>query len=99
MDCGVGIWCVWEPGSETISPGAGNEGSLSWRFISTADRRRPVCGDCRWREREPLDVPTSQSTLVRRFSAMIQQSREQRIIHTSAGLVLQTCIHGGSSLK
>ena len=46
--------------AETISPGAGKAGSLSWRFMRTVERRRAVlCGERveRWRVIEPTELP------------------------------------------
>lgn len=42
--------------SETISPGAGTFGSLTWRFIRTVDRRLLELGDWRDRAAELLEI-------------------------------------------
>lgn len=54
---GCGLAVRRPEGSLTISPGEGTEGSLSWRFMSTVERRRPVFGECWFREMELLDDP------------------------------------------
>jgi len=50
MDCGLEVLFSW-----TISPAGGRLGSLSCKFIRTVERLRPVCGDCRLRERELVE--------------------------------------------
>ena len=43
--------------SGIISPGAGIDGSLSCRFMSTAERRRPVCGEDLFLDIELFEEP------------------------------------------
>jgi hypothetical protein len=46
--------------SFTISPGGGNVGSLSWRFMSTVERLLPAWEDCRFLVTEVLEEPGTQ---------------------------------------
>lgn len=53
-----GLRCVGAEASWTISPGAGIEGSLSWRLSRTLDRRRLVDTEVRaWRASELEEEP------------------------------------------
>src|SRR5690554_347331 len=53
--------------SATISPGAGTEGSFSWRFIRTADRLLFETGDWGVWVGEPIDDPSSPNLSEKRF--------------------------------
>ena len=61
MDRGLVVRNVLGVLSLIISPGAGNVGSLSCRFIKTVERRRPVCEGCLFRV-EALDDPGTRGT-------------------------------------
>ena len=70
-----------------ISPGAGTFGSLSWRFMRTADRRRPALGEDRedrFRVRELLEEPGE-------AVSDIQEGRGKRV-SAKQGRLPQSCV-------